>query len=57
METFQVLEVECIDRGVLVIFNDGTGALFSAAFLHGQLESANEVVRNLGTSLLVRDAA
>ncbi len=38
-----VTETECIDRGALIIFEDGTAALYSGQFLRAHLDEADEV--------------
>ena len=44
----RILEAECIRDRVLLIFDDGTGALFTADTLHAYLHLAAEVVHDLG---------
>jgi hypothetical protein len=43
MEKLQITETECIDDGVLVTFNDGITALFSATFMSAHLREAAEI--------------
>ena len=43
METLFITETECIDQGVLLTFNTGITALFSAPFLFAHLSEADEV--------------
>lgn len=37
-----IIESECIDSGVLVVFDNGMTALFSAAYLYAHLADAAE---------------
>jgi hypothetical protein len=57
MESFEVIETECIDRGALIIFDDGTSALFSASYLHAHLDDADEVVQDVLSAFQCPDAA
>jgi hypothetical protein len=57
MESLEVVETECIDRGALIIFDDGVSALFSASFLHAHLDDADEVVRDVLKAFKCSDAA
>ncbi|SFS06101.1 hypothetical protein SAMN05421771_1166 [Granulicella pectinivorans] len=43
MEPLCITETECIDNGVLVTFDNGVTALFSAPFLFAHLSEAIEV--------------
>jgi len=46
MQNLLIIEAECIDDGVLVTFDDGITALFTASFMSAQLSAAVEVVQS-----------
>jgi hypothetical protein len=46
MTSRTIIETECIDNGVLVTFDEGTSALFSAPYLFDHLDDADEVLED-----------